>query len=96
MRHFTRTSLACAAILFAQAYAPVVKAADEPAKDKAKDYSNAPIVVRMMAFDKKKDGKLTKDEITDERLKRLFDQADTDKDGVVTKEEEVDGVGGEA
>ena len=54
--------------------APAVKAADEPAKDKAKDYSNAPLVVRMMAFDKKNDGKLTKDEITDERLKRLFDR----------------------
>src|SRR3954462_12835893 len=44
-------------------------------------------VARMMAFDKKKDGKLTRDEITDERLLRLFDQADTNKDGVVTKEE---------
>ena len=41
----------------------------------------------MMAFDKNKDGKLTKDEMTDERLLRLFDQADTNKDGVVTKEE---------
>ena len=58
-----------------------------PPKDRPKDYSNAPIVVTMMAFDKNKDGKLTKDEITDERLLRLFDQADTNKDGVVTKEE---------
>ncbi|HEX3152650.1 MAG TPA: hypothetical protein VHR66_31550 [Gemmataceae bacterium] len=45
------------------------------------------IVTRMMAFDKNKDGKLTRDEITDERLLRLFDRADTNKDGVVTKEE---------
>src|SRR5439155_19649624 len=45
------------------------------------------IVARMMAFDKNNDGKLTRDEITDERLLRLFDQADTNKDGVVTKEE---------
>jgi Spy/CpxP family protein refolding chaperone len=44
-------------------------------------------VERMMAFDKNKDGKLTKDEITDERLLRLFDKIDTNKDGVVTKEE---------
>src|SRR5437763_9252935 len=44
-------------------------------------------VARMMAFDKNKDGKLTKDEITDARLHRLFDRADADKDGVVTKEE---------
>jgi hypothetical protein len=57
-----------------------------PDKDK-KDYSNAPLVVRMMAFDKNKDGKLTKDEVTDPRLHALFDRADANKDGVVTKEE---------
>jgi hypothetical protein len=44
-------------------------------------------VARMMAFDKNKDGKLTRDEVTDERLLRLFDRADANKDGVVTKEE---------
>src|SRR3954454_15162850 len=44
-------------------------------------------VARMMAFDKNKDGKLTRDEITDERLQRLFDRADTNKDGTVTREE---------
>jgi Spy/CpxP family protein refolding chaperone len=60
---------------------------EESKKAKAKDYSHAPIVVRMMAFDKNKDGKLTKDEITDSRLLRLFDRADANKDGVVTKEE---------
>jgi EF hand len=83
MRNLARISFACAAILLAQG----VKAADEPAKDKAKDYSKAPLVVRMMAFDTKKDGKLTKDEVTDPRLQRLFDQADADKDGIVTKDE---------
>ena len=45
------------------------------------------IVNRMMAFDKNKDGKLTRDEITDSRLLRLFDKADADKDGVVTRDE---------
>jgi hypothetical protein len=45
------------------------------------------IVDRMMAFDKNNDGKLTRDEITDQRLLRMFDRADTNKDGVVTKEE---------
>src|SRR5437879_833013 len=45
------------------------------------------LVARMMAFDKNKDGKLTRDEITDRRLLRLFDRADTNKDGVVTREE---------
>jgi len=44
-------------------------------------------VARMMAFDKNKDGELTRDEITDQRLLRLFDRADTNKDGVVTREE---------
>jgi len=58
-----------------------------PHRDGAKDYSQSPIVTRMMAFDKNKDGKLTRDEITDPRLLRLFDLADTNKDGVVTKEE---------
>jgi hypothetical protein len=45
------------------------------------------IVSRMMALDKNKDGKLTRDEIGDERLLRLFDRADANKDGIVTKEE---------
>jgi hypothetical protein len=53
----------------------------------AKDYSASPIVTKMMAMDKNKDGKLTRDEITDERLMRLFDESDTNKDGVVTREE---------
>jgi EF hand len=44
-------------------------------------------VAKMMAFNKKKDGKLTRDEITDQRLLRLFDRADANKDGVVTREE---------
>src|SRR4051794_16087383 len=44
-------------------------------------------VAKLMAFNKKKDGKLTKEELTDERLHRLFDRADANKDGVVTKEE---------
>jgi hypothetical protein len=41
----------------------------------------------MMEFDKDKDGKLTKAEVTDERLHRLVERADVDKDGFVTKEE---------
>ena len=44
-------------------------------------------VSRMLAFDKNGDGKLTKSELTDTRLQRLFDRADADKDGVVTREE---------
>ena len=45
------------------------------------------LVERMMAFDSDKDDKLTKSEVSDARLKRLFDQADTDKDGVATRSE---------
>ncbi len=45
------------------------------------------MVNRMMAFDANKDGKLTKEEVTDERLQRLFDRADADHDGTVTRKE---------
>jgi hypothetical protein len=45
------------------------------------------IVARMMSFDKNKDGKLTRDEVPDLRLQSLFDRADANKDGVVTKAE---------
>ncbi len=44
-------------------------------------------VARMMEFDKDKDGKLTRAEITDDRLVRLFERADANGDGAVTKEE---------
>ncbi|HZZ73207.1 MAG TPA: EF-hand domain-containing protein [Pirellulales bacterium] len=53
----------------------------------AAEASASPLVTRMMAFNKKGDGKLTKDEVTDKRLLRLFDQADANHDGIVTKEE---------
>jgi len=45
------------------------------------------MVSRMMAFDKNKDGKLTRDELTDPRMQRMFDRAGANKDGVVTKDE---------
>lgn len=44
-------------------------------------------VARMMEADADKDGKLTKAEVADGRLQRLFARADADKDEVVTKEE---------
>jgi EF hand domain-containing protein len=53
----------------------------------AKDYSNSLIVTRMMRFDARHDGRLTRDEIADDRLLRLFDEADANHDGIVTKEE---------
>jgi hypothetical protein len=91
MRKFRQVLLAAGCVvaltLPAAAQLPGGKPPQDPGKEKAKDYSNAPLVQRMLAFDKNKDGKLTRDEITDERLLRLFDMADTNKDGVVTKEE---------
>lgn len=44
-------------------------------------------VTRMMVFDENHDGKLTRGEMTDDRLLGLFDRADANHDGVVTKEE---------
>lgn len=49
-------------------------------------YVNA-FVARMMAFSKSKDGKLARDEITDDRLLRLFDRIDAKHEGAVTKEQ---------
>ena len=80
--------LAVALLSQATAQPPGGRTKEEPTKDTKKDYSESPIVVKMMAFNKKKDGKLTRDEVTDEPLQSgLFDQADTNKDGVVTKDE---------
>ena len=45
------------------------------------------LVGRLMAFDKNKDGKLTKEELGDDRLARVFDKAAANKDGQLTKEE---------
>jgi hypothetical protein len=45
------------------------------------------LVARMMEFDKDKNGKLTKNEVTDARLHRLFARSDANNDGTVTKEE---------
>jgi hypothetical protein len=52
-----------------------------------KDYSNSPIVTKMMSFAKGKDGKVKRDDVTDTRLLRLFDMADVKKEGVVTKDQ---------
>src|SRR3954466_472623 len=59
----------------------------ESGRQPSRDRTTSSVVTRMMGFDKNKDGKLSRDEVTDERLHRLFDRADVDKDGVVTKEE---------
>jgi hypothetical protein len=61
------------------------KAADK--EDKANSPATKGFVDSLMAFDKNKNGKLEKSEMPDPRLRQLFDRADTNKDGVVTKEE---------
>ncbi len=48
---------------------------------------NPDLITYMMSFNKAKDGKLTRAEFTDTRLVRLFERADADKDGVVTRQE---------
>ncbi len=80
-------AIPCTLMMLCQIAAAQSPGAQAGAGARPKDYSNSPIVTRMMAFDKKHDGKLTKDEITDERLHSLFDRADTNHDGIVTKGE---------
>ncbi len=58
---------------------------DGPGPTSGADASD--MVARMMKFDKDKDGKLSKAEITDARLVRLWTRADADKNGTVTKSE---------
>ena len=79
---FTVLSLSFGLLTLAVAQQPK----DRPPSKDGRAASND-LVARMMAFDKNKDGKLTKEEIGDRRLLRLFVRADANKDGVVTKEE---------
>ncbi len=55
--------------------------------EKATNETADEFIAKLMAFNKAKDGKLTKEELTDKRLHALFDRADTNKDGVVTRAE---------
>ena len=68
--------------------APTPKAVESGANrdEKQKD---SPTVTKMMAYGKKQSGKVSRDEVKDERLLRLFDLADTKKEGVVTKDQVV-------
>jgi hypothetical protein len=54
---------------------------DQPAPISVED-----VVARLMAFDKNKDGKLTRDELP-ERMHRLIALGDTNKDGALDKDE---------
>lgn len=72
-------------VAFAQAAAQVPKSSDD--SPKAGQKQDLPVVTRIMAYGKKQEGKVWREEVTDERLHRLFDLADTKKEGVVTKEQ---------
>lgn len=80
--------LLCGFAIFGLCFCLLAESAAQSSKDEKPDSPAVKKMVdRMMAFDKNKDGKLSKDEITDRRLLRVFERADADKDGVVTKEE---------
>jgi Spy/CpxP family protein refolding chaperone len=95
MRYLSRllilTACVCVAASLSSAQPPKGKGDKGGKGDQGPTMSDAEmvddIVNRMMAFDKNKDGKLTRDEITDTRLLRVFDKADVKKTGVVTKED---------
>jgi len=85
---FAILGLSLGLLALASAQSPRERPEKPAAKDDKADLPAVKRTVdRMMAFDKNKDGKLEKDEITDRRLLRVFERADADKDGVVTKEE---------
>lgn len=82
--------LPTAALAVALAAGALAQQARGPGASKApasKEADAADLVKRMMAFDKNTDGKLTKEEISDDRLLNLFARADADKDGAVTPAE---------
>jgi hypothetical protein len=95
-RNYTMLKLSCCVVVaamagnlvaFAQESSPSKSQGDAPRVDqKQKDLA---VVTRIMSYGKKQEGKVWRDEITDERLFRLFDLADTKKEGVVTKEQVV-------
>jgi hypothetical protein len=68
----------------AVSFIAVAQEAPPPADQKSQESA---LVTKMMGYGKKQKGKVSRDEVTDERLLRLFDLADTDKKGVITKEQ---------
>jgi len=60
---------------------------DRPGRADGAEASVDSFVARMMTFDANQDGQISKSEMTDARLTSLFERADADSSGVVTKEE---------
>ena len=75
-----------AGTLISLAVAQGPRSADDPAKKDQKQKEST-LVTKLMSYSKKTPGKVSRDEVTDERLLRLFDMADTNKEGVVTKDQ---------
>jgi len=83
MRLFLMTATFAAALCLAVS----VSEAQSGKKGSGKSETVDEFVAKLMAFNKAKDGKLTKAELTDARLHALFERADANKDGVVTRAE---------
>lgn len=81
MLRFSSCLLLAALAIGASAFAQV----DAPPADR--NPRELPVVTRMMAYGKKEPGKVWRTEVTDERLHKLFDLADTRKEGVITKDQ---------
>src|SRR3954454_3090990 len=79
---FAFALLVAAALSDARAQPGGKKGGGRGAPETAADFVN-----RLMAFDKDKSGKLTKENVTDPRLHALLVRADANKDGAVTREE---------
>src|SRR4051794_38219049 len=85
MRNSSRLLLTIGGFVLAAAAIMTVASAQPGGKGKTESADE--FIAKMLAFDKNKDGKLTKEELIDTRLHSLFDRADANKDGVVTREE---------
>lgn len=60
---------------------------NEPRNESRGGSDATSFVTRLMTLDKNQDGKLSKSEVTDNRLQALFERADADRNGEVTKDE---------
>jgi len=87
-----RIAILCAcglAVAVTAAVAPRLTSAQsrQPRPERERGGPDYDPVARLLAFDKNADGKVTRAELTDERLQALFERADTDRDGALTRAE---------
>lgn len=72
---------------FAQQPGRPPESRDDPRNEQRGSGDSSSFVARMLTLDKDRDGKLSKSEVTDARLQAIFERADADKNGEVTKDE---------